>query len=221
MKFGQGKFKKFNVKKHKTLVICFSLILAVILQLVIYNITKSTNKENTIQVLIAKSEIKEDTEVTMDMYTKANIRPIKGVEYATESELSKYKTDSKILQGEAITKGRLKTSDTKNEDNKILYSLKLDPSDAVAGTLRSGDKVNILSATASNGAGIANYLFEEGSNVPVNINVKAVYDANLVEIMDSRTPASTIVLELDENQAPALRVAELAKNVKLILAKKQ
>lgn len=211
----------FNIKRHKPIVIGFSIFLAVVLQLVIVNINKTSLKEETVPVLIAKQEIKDGITITNDMYEKVNIRPIKGQDYLGEDELDKYKTSTKILKGESITKGRLRELGLEDEEKKVSYSIKLDPSDAVAGRLKRGDKVNIVSAVAGNGSGVAQYLFEESPNVPKDIKVSEVYDANSTTITDSSIPASTIVLELDAEQVPSLRVAELAQNVKLVLSANQ
>ena len=221
MNLEKKRFKNLNIKKHKTIVIIVSLIIALGLSMISANISKSLAKEKTVPVLIATTKIRENTEISDKMYEVAYIRPIKGQEYVSTEELGRYKTSSDILEGEAITKGRLNDINSKGEDKKIAYSLRLDPSDAVAGTLRAGDKVNVISAVASNGSGISEYLFEKEKNVPKAIRVKSVYDANSMLITDNSIPGSVIVLELDEEEATSLRVAELAKNVKLVLAKNQ
>lgn len=213
------KIKKLNIKKHKTIVIIVSLIIALVLNMIIIKINQSSIKEETMPVLIAKNKIAENVEIVESMYEKVDIRPIKGQEYVSAAELNEYKTSSEILPGEAITKGRLKDTNLEDEDKKIAYSLRLDPSDAVAGSLRPGDKVNIISAVASNGSGVSEYLFQEGV-APKDIRIKAVYDANSMPITDN-IPGAVMVLELDEEEAPILRVAELAKSVKLVLAKNQ
>jgi hypothetical protein len=199
------------------------ILLAVIMALISYKGLLSTegniNNDKRVEALRVKERITKDSEISPEQYEIVKVDAIDGLNYATKDDVINKVIESDVYKGDIITIEKLKDKKELSEGGKVLYSLKIDPSDAVAGTLRAGDFVYI-SASLINGTNeVSKYLFETSSGDPEPIKINQVYDSDLAAIKDDSKVANIYLLELDSNQVPILRGAELVQKLKITTAK--
>lgn len=199
------------------------ILLAVIMALISYKGLLSTegniNNDKRVEALRVKERITKDSEISSEQYEIVKVDAIDGLNYATKDDVINKVIESDAYKGDIITIEKLKDKKELSEGGKVLYSLKIDPSDAVAGTLRAGDFVYI-SASLINGVNeVSKYLFETSSGEPESIKINQVYDSDLAAIKDDSKVANVYLLELDSNQVPILRGAELVQKLKITTAK--
>lgn len=123
------------------------ILLAVIMALISYKGLLSTegniNNDKRVEALRVKERITKDSEISPEQYEIVKVDAIDGLNYATKDDVINKVIESDAYKGDIITIEKLKDKKELSEGGKVLYSLKIDPSDAVAGTLRAGDFVYI------------------------------------------------------------------------------
>ncbi len=181
--------------------ILISLVIAA-LSVITIGYIQNKDKIATITYLVPKKEIAKGEEVTRDKLKEVIKKD--SFNYGIKVDEFKEGVAKEILyKNEIINKNRI-TNSLKSlvaKENTVEYSLKLNPEDMVAGTIRSGDLVNIHA------------VLEEEEVELKNIKVLSVYNEAALEIKESNEPVSMIVLNLTKDQ---VKTADLAKNSKTI-----
>ena len=163
---------------------------------------QNKDKIATIEYLVPKKEISKGEEVTRDKLKKVSKKD--SFEYGIKvDEFQEGVAKETLYKDEIINKNRITNSLSSlvAKENTVEYSLKLNPEDMVAGTIRPGDLINIHATL-------------ENEEVELkNIKVLSIYNESAVEIKDLNEPASIIVINLSKDQ---VKTADTAKGSKTI-----
>lgn len=205
------KDKICDLLKNRAVLIILSIVIGIGAFELLINISNNNNKEEKVTILKATKDIyNTDGEIDSSMFEEEEVDSKCGLNYVTKEELKGKKVMDEIFEGEVISSDRLIDLDADNEES-ILYSLKLNPEDGVAGSIRKGDDVYILGTSAKG----TDYVFKDCGE-PVKIKIVDVYDTNSIEIQDATTVAYTFVLRLTKIQAKDLAAAQAINEIKLV-----
>lgn len=211
--------KKLNYNKKKIIAVVLSLLLAFIGIKIMDKALNSKYKDSTSNYVAAVGDISPGEIITQDKLKIEGYNGTIPMKYMDDIDsIIGKKASEFIYSDEPIIQERIEdSSDESAEDVRKQYSLKLLPEDAVAGTIRSGDKVKIL-GTLINGTGDAKteYVLKDENGEPLSVKVIAAYDVNGAQLSTADAPASMFVFEVTKEQAELLDNAVSVKKLKLV-----
>lgn len=205
------KDKICDLLRNRAVLIILSIIVGIGAYKLLLNINNNNSKEEKITILKATKDIyNTDGEIDSSMFEEVVVDSKCGLNYVTKDELKGKKVMDEIFEGEIISSDRLVELDEDDEES-ILYSLKLNPENGVAGSIRKGDDVYILGTSAKG----TDYILKD-SGEPLKIKIVDAYDTNSTEIQDTTTAAYIFVLRLTKTQARELAAAQAINEIKLV-----
>ncbi|MGN9163432.1 hypothetical protein [Clostridium sulfidigenes] len=210
---------KLNYSKRNMIIIVISIIVAVLgLKVLEKSITVSQTKKD-VKYIVAASELKPGDAITKDNVKEATHSGDINFKHVTSvKDIEGLIVTDKIYQEEPIINERLDKEIDDSIDAKKQYSIKLLPEEAVAGTIRPGDKVKIVGTLISNSAGEAktDYIIKDESGQPKSLKVISVFDSNGGQLSGENVPAGMFILEVTKEEAVALDKAVSTQKVKLV-----
>ncbi|WP_027633425.1 hypothetical protein [Clostridium hydrogeniformans] len=196
-------FIKFrNILRKKMVIIGICTILSASALALLTRIQEKSISKPQVDIVKAKVNIKEGDKIKPEMYEIVKENYDKNINYITENDLKDSSIAKEVIyKGETIIKERLRDKNENENVEKLLYSLKVDPHSAVAGTIRSGDMILISGTVGENGNAISDYVLKDQQGNPKEIKVKAAYreDNTIVTESDSGV-ASVFILELENRK---------------------
>ena len=210
--------KKIKYSKKNTIIIIVSLIMAFISVKLIVASAASMGKEDEVAYVMATKDIGIGDELNKENLREATTTE-KELNYVKSfEEIKGMVATEQIYKDEPIIPKKIGKKDSVNQVKKKLYSIKLLPEEAVAGTIKAGDKVKVIGTLASTTGqeSITDYILKEANGQAKSIDVKEVFDGNGAKITDSNVPAGMYVVEVTEDESILLDKAVATKKIKLV-----
>jgi len=209
--------KKIGYNKTNTIIIIVSLIIAFISMKMVDASATASQKQNEVTYLVAKCDLKAGDELTNDKVREVSTTE-KDLSYISDfDDLKNMVATEAIYKDEPIVSRRINKKDDINQSKKKWYSIKLKPEEAVAGTIRPGDRVKIIGTlVSSTKEPESDYILKEDNGQPKSIYVKDVFDANGVKITETSGIPGIYVLEVNEDEATLLDGAVTSKKIRMV-----
>lgn len=210
---------KLNYSKKNIIILAISLTIAVLgIKGIEKSITISQAKKE-VKYIVAAADLNPGDAITKDNVKEATYNgDISFKHITTLQEVDGLIATDKIYKDEPIISERLDKEIDDSIDIKKQYSIKLLPEEAVAGTIRSGDKVKIVGTLISNSAGEVktDYIIKDENGQPKSLKVLSVFDSNGGQIIGENVPAGMFILEVTKDEAVALDKAVSTQKIKLV-----
>lgn len=198
-------------------------VLSILSALLVYYFLSSAEKPNKIMknIIVANVDIEAGKKITADMLKPMEL-PTEAIQEDAivdlDSLVGRY-AKSTIYKGEQITEKRLNTPINTNSfimsipDDKRAITIKVDDIDTIAGFLRPGSYVDVVSVEDVDNK------YTSGKLLFQNILVLAVGKTNIIsdDINNQDASAGNVTLALSADDAVRLRVAQQLGHISLML----
>ncbi|MEG1482880.1 MAG: hypothetical protein RSA57_03690 [Cetobacterium sp.] len=210
--------KKINYSKKNVLIIIVSVVIAVLSLRIILYTQKIAIKGNEIKYIKAVDDLKPGDIITGDKITEDFYSgEVKEGYIMNSSDIEGLVVKEKIYKDEPIVAKRIAREIEDPENMKKKYSIKLLPEDAVAGTLREGDRVNIIGTSINSTVqSSSEYILKDENGQPASIKILKSFDSNGATLSSDNMPAGMYILDITEEEAIRLDEGLATKKIKLI-----
>ncbi len=208
---------KISYYKKNILIIIISIIIAVLSIRIILEYQKVAIKGKEIKYIAAAVDLKPGDIITNDKLKEDSYSGEVKTNYIINmSDIDGFVVKEKIYKDEAVISERITKEVEDAENMKKKYSIKLLPEDAVAGTLREGDKVNVIATSVNSQVeSKGDYVLKNENGEPASIKVLNAFDTNGATLSDNGI-AGMYILDLTKEEALILDEAVATKKIKLI-----
>lgn len=208
---------KISYYKKNILIIIISIIIAVLSIRIILEYQKIAIKGKEIKYIAAAVDLKPGDIITNDKLKEDSYSgEVKANYIINMSDIDGFVVKEKIYKDEAVISERITKEVEDAENMKKKYSIKLLPEDAVAGTLREGDKVNVIATSVNSQVeSKGDYVLKNENGEPASIKVLNAFDTNGATLSDNGI-AGMYILDLTKEEALILDEAVATKKIKLI-----